>query len=366
MNILYTTCFLDVSGVTKINYDILVKLSDNNRVYVCVTKDNKKKSKLEKNFSDKFGELLKLWQYPSACQYRYFVEYLDNNDIKLVFNTHSLWVYEHVAKLKKDRPSIKIIDSLHVLEPYCFRGGYPDISANQFVHPFIDQSIVISEHLLSYIKRYYSVDSAKFVIIRNGIDMNRFKKDSTLMGIFKEEIGVPANAHLIGFIGRFSPQKRPDIFLKIAKLLTRQLGQVYFYMIGEGELIDKSKKLANKLGISDRVQFVPTRDDIHVVLNSTTMLVVTSSYEGAPLTILESLAVGVPVVSANVGAIAEYVGISCLVRRQGGNSELCQFVEKILKRLNNAAQPEFDRQRFSVDHVADSYAKLFEYVCRQG
>lgn len=360
MNILYATCFLDVSGVTRLNYDILARLAGKNNIYVCETaSDGRLTSKLENHFRDSFGEPFKLFRYPLQDRYRRFLEYLDSNAIDLVFNTHSLWVYEHIAKLKKDRSNLKVVDSLHVLEPYCFRGGYPDISANRYVHPFIDKSIVISEHLLSYIKRSYSVDPGKFIIIRNGVDTTRFKKDSSLKGIFRNELGVPANFPLIGYIGRFSRQKRPDVFLDVAKHLLGKLGEVYFYMAGDGDLLDKSKKLADSLGISNRVSFVAPRDDIHIVLNSTDMLVLTSSYEGAPLTILEALATGVPVVASDVGAISEYVGTPYVVQRQGRGSEVDQFAEAILRGLNDNYPSIFDREIFSLDYVADSYARVF-------
>lgn len=363
MNILYTTCFLDVSGVTKVNLDILVGISSRFKIYVCETvNDAKLSAKLENHFRDRFGEPFKLWRVCANERYRYFIAYLKDNAIDLVFNTHSLWVYEHVAQLKRDLPRLKIVDSLHVLEPYCFRGGYPDISANQFVHPFINKSIVISEHLLSYIMRYYSVDSGKFIVIRNGIDTDQFRRNSALTGVFKAEIGVHVDIPLIGFIGRFSRQKRPDIFLKVAKCLTKQFDQVYFYMVGGGELVDKSKKLAGELGITDLVRFVPPRDDVHLLLNSTDILLVTSSYEGAPLTILEALATGVPVVSYDVGAIGEYIGSEWLSAL--GKGEVDRLAEMAVKRLQAKVTQLFDSDLYGKDKLICNYMEIFE-TCRE-
>jgi glycosyltransferase involved in cell wall biosynthesis len=259
--------------------------------------------------------------------------------------------------LKRDLPRLRIVDSLHVLEPYCFRGGYPDISANRFVHQHIDRSIVISNHLLSYIRGNYAVDPRKFVVIRNGIDTDRFRRNPSLRGVFRREIGIPDEAPLIGFIGRFSWQKRPDLFLDVARQLTEMGDQFFFYMIGGGELLEDSKRLAEKLGIADRVRFVPSRHDIHIVLNTTDLLLMTSSYEGAPLTVLEALASGVPVVSSDVGAIREYIGDQCLVTL--GRGESAKLAEAALKRLQSSDPVTFDRDLFSSERVIAQYAKTF-------
>lgn len=360
MNMLYATCFLDVSGVTRINFDILKGMSDRFTVHVCETvTDEHLESSLDSTFREHFGEPLKLWRLPAHERYKRFIRYVRDNAIELVYTTHSLWVYEHAARLKRDLPRVRIVDSLHVLEPYCFRGGYPDISANRFVHPFIDRSIVISNHLMAYIRRHYDINPSKFVVIRNGVDTVLFRQDTALTGRFRHEIGVPAEVPLIGFIGRFSRQKRPDVFLKVARKLVDQLGQVYFFMAGGGELVAQSQRLAGKLGMADRVRFMPSRDDIPVVLNSTDLLLVTSSYEGAPLTILESLATGVPVVSSDVGAIGEYIGRDWLVAP--GCGEIETLAKLAVERLQTKISQPFDRERYGNARLVSGYTQAFEF-----
>jgi glycosyltransferase involved in cell wall biosynthesis len=363
MNILYTTCFLDVSGVTKINLDILKGISGEFTIHVCETEsDERIASSWVSHFAKEFGEPFNLWEIPAASRYTSFVEQLKRNRIDIVYITHSLWVYEHAARLKRDMPEIRIVDSLHVLEPYCFRGGYPDISANTFVHPYIDRSIVISDHLLSYIKGNYAVDSGKYVVIRNGIDTTLFKRDKSVEGVFRREIGIPLDIPLIGFIGRFAEQKRPMLFLEVAKVVLSRVDTAYFYMLGSGELVEKAKRVAARLGIADRVIFLPPRDDIHIVLNSTDLLLVTSSYEGAPLTILEALATGVPVVSSDVGAIGEYIGTDCLIALSGRKREADLFAKAIVSQLKCSNPPEFDRERYSISTLVDQYKSVFQNV----
>lgn len=360
MNVLYATCFLDVSGVTKINRDILKGISREFTVHVCETEsDERLADTWEAQFSREFGSPLKLWKIPAADRYAGFIEYLTIHQIDLVYITHSLWVYEHAARLKRDIPGIKLVDSLHVLEPYCFRGGYPDISANRFVHRYMDRSIVISDHLLSYIRSNYTVDQNKFVVIRNGIDTAVFRRNKAYEGVFRAEIGVPADVPLIGFIGRFAEQKRPLLFLEIAKGLQSRFENICFYMIGSGDLGETLRSAASMFGITEKVMFLKPRNDIEVVLNSTDLLIVTSSYEGAPLTILEALATGVPVVSSDVGAIREYIGRESLVPSDSNGDEINAFVEAAARQLASPQVPDFNTEEYSIAKLVTSYAQVF-------
>lgn len=360
MNILYATCYLDVSGVTRINLDILRRISGEFTIHLCETLcDKELESSWDRLFAEEFGEPLKLCIFPKKERYVRFLEFLQQRRISLIYVTHALWVYEHVVALKRDIPGLKIVDSLHLLEPYCFRGGYPDISANRFVHPYIDKSIVISKELLRYIEHNYVVDAQKFVVIRNGIDTEWFNRDNNVRENFRSAIGVSPETVLIGFVGRMAEQKRPLLFLEVARSLADRMKNVHFYMMGGGPLETAVRTHAKRLGMTGFVTFLPPREDVQQVMNSTDLLLVTSSYEGAPLVILEALAVGVPVVSSEVGAIAEYVGNSCLVRPQRRSSEVWQFTEAVLKRLNNPISVEFDREKFSLAYVANRYADVF-------
>lgn len=366
LTILYATCSLDVSGVTKLNLEILKGMTEDFSIHVCVTKrDDFLSLTWDDLFAYEFKKPVKLWRIPTSERYRFFLEYLVQHKVDIIYVTHSLWVYENAARLKRDLPYLKIVDSLHVLEPYCFRGGYPDISANRFVHPYIDKSIVISQDLLVYLKRHYPVEPRKFVVIRNGINTERFRPEPTLHGRFKEELGIPSQSKLIGFIGRFAEQKRPLLFVDIAQDLAVGHPDIHFYMIGSGALEKKVKKRIARYGLHDRILLFRQRDDIQFLLNSTDLLMVTSSYEGAPLTILEALAVGVPVIATDVGAVREYVDDRCIVIPRGNRAEKRGLFAAAVLRLmseNKDFQPLPDA--YQLKNVTDSYRTVFQEVVR--
>lgn len=364
MNLIYTTCFLDISGVTKINYDILCRIKSSCNIHICVTeRDDHLASSWDSRFVEMFGGCLKLWKMDSSIRYRYFVDYVREHRIKMVFNTHSLWLYKHAARLKRDCQELKIVDALHVLEPCRLCGGAPDISANRFVHPYLDKTILISDDLRRYLIRNYKVDAAKYVIVKNGIETARFMGRKVRNRMLREELGVSEGCMLVGFIGRFTEQKRPLLFLDVICRILAQRDDVRFYMVGDGPMAPEIKRRIARLKIAASVTLLPPRDDIPDVLDSTDLLVLTSLYEGAPLTILEALACGVPVVASDVGAISEYTRGGCdLVATDPRRSEAERLAKAVLDRLAHKNPPLFDAAYYDMSRVAVEYLTVFNSV----
>lgn len=364
LKLLYATCFLDMSGVTRINFDILDGLGPDWEIHLCVTEpDERGAGSCHNQFGERFREPLKLWQLPGRERYARLLEYLKSHGIELVYVTHSLWLYEHAARLKRDLPGVRIIDSLHVLEPYCFRGGYPDISANRFVHPFLDQSIVISQHLREYMLRNYPVRPEKLTVVHNGIDANRFRRDCGM-----KPPGIARGGKVVGFVGRLTLQKRPLLVVDIGRELCRRDPELSLYLAGEGELRAKVEQRIAHYRLQDRVQLLGTRDDVPSLLNVTDLLLLPSAYEGAPLTILEALSVGVPVVASDVGAVKEYVDERCrLIPPGGGGAAECQaYAAAALACLADGKGAAGLLPAHRMDQVVESYRAVFAEALQQG
>lgn len=155
-------------------------------------------------------------------------------------------------------------------------------------------------------------------VIRNGIDLSRYPLNPPPNGV-RKELGIPESAPIILLMARINPKKGIDDFIKAAALVLEQHPDAYFLVVGAAlkstdgviseitEYRDTLLRLAERLGVSDRVIFTGLREDTPDLLAETTISVLPSLSEGLSNTLLESMAAGVPTVATNVGGNPELV-----------------------------------------------------------
>ena len=164
-----------------------------------------------------------------------------------------------------------------------------------------DAIIAVSDAERQHIIRL-GVAAGKMHVVPNGIPampaVDRPKVRSSL-GLAPQDV-------CLGFIGRLVPQKAPERFITIIARLAQRLPQVRGVVVGSGPLEAAVHGLADDLGIADRIIWV-TNQPGPQVLPAFDTLVLPSLYEGMPYVLLEALAAGVPVVSTDVGGVAEAI-----------------------------------------------------------
>lgn len=147
------------------------------------------------------------------------------------------------------------------------------------------------------------ISNNKLIMIPNGVDANVYSPPTAelrrrlRMNIF----GISDNSHcIIGMVGRLSVQKNPHCFLRAALALAEQYPNTSFVLIGDGELRSEMEYVISGSAHSDRVSIIGWREDIADVLRALDVMVLPSRWEGMPLAILESMAVGVPVIASDI------------------------------------------------------------------
>ena len=121
------------------------------------------------------------------------------------------------------------------------------------------------------------------------------------------QLGVDGGTPLVGFVGRLSPEKGPDLFVRMAAQLLPKHASVAFVVIGDGPMRERLEAEAKVLGVASHLHFIGERRDVLPLLPSLTALVVPSHAEGMPLALMEGMAAGLPVVASSVGGIPELV-----------------------------------------------------------
>ena len=140
-------------------------------------------------------------------------------------------------------------------------------------------------------------------IIENGIDSNALNRLTPA-----PDIRAQAEDHIhIGIVGRLEPVKRVDLFIQTAKQLldAKQKHKLKFHVIGDGKLKNDLTMQAQQLGISDAIAFHGHRTDSTAAIAALDIIIMCSDHEGTPMTALETLALGKPLVAHCVGGLRE-------------------------------------------------------------
>ena len=161
-------------------------------------------------------------------------------------------------------------------------------------------AIAVSNDLAEKLRSHF--DPKQLVVIENGIDIVRTRK-AVAPAEFRKL--APASLH-IGLIGRLDHVKRIDLFLAMAKELLEQPTDKawHFHVFGEGALEGSLKQIASTLNINHAVTFHGHRRDIAGCLAALDAIVMCSDHEGLPMTALEAIALGTPVIAHNVGGLS--------------------------------------------------------------
>ncbi len=176
--------------------------------------------------------------------------------------------------------------------------------AAQLAHRVVAVSSSVAGHLVHEEK----CPPPRIVTIPNGVDLGRFDPASAETkqqgAALRSAWGIPDDAILVGSISRITHQKGLDLFLKIAGGVLAEAPDVRFVIAGEGAEKESLMRQTAAQGISGSVVF-PGFQEAAPALAAFDLFLSTSRYEGLPLTLLEAMASGLPVVTPRLGAFPE-------------------------------------------------------------
>lgn len=147
----------------------------------------------------------------------------------------------------------------------------------------------------------------KAVLIRSGIDIREFQEVKGDRMKKKEELGADARCPLVAMIACFKTQKSPLDFVKIARIVSDNISEIRFLLVGDGVLRSEIEELIKKLGMDGKILLLGWRNDIPEILSCVDVLVLTSLWEGLPRVFPQAMASGVPVVATEVDGAPEAI-----------------------------------------------------------
>lgn len=272
---------------------------------------------------------------------------LSTFDVRGIHVHHCTWLYARLPWIRSIRPDIPIVDSLHILE--WRTGGFVDMSVRQ--SNVIDVHHVVSPQLRDYLVGKQGIESSRVALgtlarlATTGLDVRSQQADDTNSSPF-----------VVAFVGRFTQQKRPYLFLQLAAALKSSSPRpVRFIVHGDGELVGEVHALRTRFGLGKLVQLRGPDQPVSDTFADASALVISSDNEGLTLTSFEAVAAGVPVISADVGSQASVVADELLCPRHP-----YPFVKAAARRIRAMMTSPKQRKRWLEEQEtkAEAFLKL--------
>lgn len=222
------------------------------------------------------------------------------------------WLSGQVGWLAADRWAVPLVHTAHTLAAVknaaLADGDAPEpplrTVGEQQVVDEADRLIVNTEEEAAQLVSLHNADPARIDVAHPGVDLDVFRPGDRRAA--RAALGLPLDQHVVAFVGRIQPLKAPDILLRAVAKLPRVHIVVAGGPSGSGLAApDGLVRLADELGISDRVTFLPpqSRSELARLFQAADVVGVPSYSESFGLVAVEAQACGTPVVAAAVGGL---------------------------------------------------------------
>ena len=253
----------------------------------------------------------------------------------------------------------KLVTTQHGL-PEIFSGAKKQRSVTRLNYSIMkiafDKVVCVSNEIKERFINGNGFDPALLAVVHNGISLNPPKNDPK-MG---------SGEFCIGSAGRLFPVKDYQLFVEIAHRVIKVKNNVRFLLAGEGPEMSALKMLVGQYKLGDRFEFLGHLDNMSDFYNRLNLYLNTSIHEGVPMSVLEAMAHGIPVVAPAVGGLREIVehgqnGYLIDSRVPEDYAAVCLDImgdEHLHQRLSAAARQRVN-DFFTADQMAKNYCKLY-------
>jgi glycosyltransferase involved in cell wall biosynthesis len=233
-----------------------------------------------------------------------------------------------------------------------------------------DRIVALAELHKSYLLEQEGIDPESVRVINNGVDTELFSPpDDLTRARVRDELDIGEGVFAVAMVAAMRPEKNHQMILRAAAELRKKApGRYVFLLAGTGAIEPELRETAAGEELGDTVRFLGDRSDIDAVLKGADASVLCSFpvVETFPLSVLEAMATGLPVISTGVGSVPEIIenGVDGLIIDSEDIDGLVKSIESLeIDRERAAGMGALARakaeDRFSVRGMVSSYAEMF-------
>jgi glycosyltransferase involved in cell wall biosynthesis len=351
--------FLAIGGAERLLLRVMRRLRDRIR-FVVVTVD-----KLDAALGTTGDEFLQitpyvynLYDFLESHLFFSFFSYLIGRfePGSLYIANGATWIYDAISSLRAAFPAIRMIDQVYHHQ-LGWIGRY-DASVVASLDAHIGGNPAICS---AYLER--GARTGQVFLVEHGLEADEFDPADYSMerrASIKTGLGIPGEVKVVTFVARLHPQKRPLDFVELARRF-RSEASLAFLMIGGGPMAGVVGDQVNRAGLANlwRHSYYQPVSDIYAISDA---IVIPSEYEATPLVLLESQAMGKPVVATDVGnnrEVLEYTQGGKVVSSVGDVSQLEAALRDVLAMsFDPIRMRQAVIERFGMARIAEDYYRI--------
>ena len=218
--------------------------------------------------------------------------------------------------------------------------------------------VSLSAEIQKSVMKEYGIDSKSTPIVFNGVSMEKCHRKKEYKGNKK-----------ILHVGRFSSAKNHEVLVRAIAMIAKRGYDVKLYLYGQGELEASIRELVKSLHMEENICFCGLTDDIYSIMEKCDIFVLPSVYEGMPMTLIEAMGTGMPILASNVGGIPDMIeneksGLLCEPTVDGVVKGLERLIESEEERKRYGENAIISSEKFSAEKMAKDYYEIYLRACK--
>ena len=385
IHILMMIPWMVMGGADLFNLDIC-KGIDKERFEIGIITTQASENAWQQRFEEYVTEIFNLPEFLDTANWAEFISYyIRSREVNVLFVSNSYPAYYLVPWLRKEFPLLAIIDYVHMEEWYWRSGGYARISG--VVGHVLEKTYVCNERTMNVFIKDFGRDKDSVETLYIGVDHNKYDATEVKAGLAKSKLGIKPERRMVLFPCRVHPQKRPFLMFEIARETKKHIPDISFVVVGDGVQLKELEMEIEKNEMKETIYLAGRQDDMLPWYKDCDITLICSLKEGLALTAYESLSMGKPVITSDVGGQRELVDEEVgrvipllqdeekdLDKREFDPKEVDQYVraiidilenEKVYMTMSKACRSRIEK-RFSSQIMIRKLEDIFENLVRNG
>jgi glycosyltransferase involved in cell wall biosynthesis len=258
---------------------------------------------------------------------------------------------------------------VHTFHGHVFRGYFNPLMTQVFINlerltaRLSDTVITLTEGLRRELSDEFGITRrGRITVLPLGLDLEAFARVPRKSGAFRQAFGFAPDAPLIGLVGRIVPVKNHHLFLQAALKVKAAIPDACFAIVGDGELRAEIEAEAARLGLTDCAHFTGWVRDVAPVYSDLDALVISSHNEGTPVSVIEALAAGCPVVTTAVGGLPDLLdrgALGALVPSEDADALAAAIIQTITTPPDTRRAQALMLDRYGIDRLVKDLDGLY-------